>query len=83
MREILGNVIAWVIVIGLIWLIWISISIKEQPRFVPGPCELPPKEVQSLLGHSSIVMTMDVYGHLFPRASDKAELAQATRMLLA
>ena len=32
-----------------------------------GGRELPPKEVQSLLGHSSIVMTMDVYGHLFPR----------------
>ena len=36
----------------------------------PEGRELPPKEVQSLLGHSSIVMTMDVYGHLFPRASD-------------
>ena len=48
-----------------------------------GGRELPPKEVQSLLGHSSIVMTMDVYGHLFPRVSDKAELAEATRALLA
>ena len=25
----------------------------------------PPKKIQSLLGHSSITMTMDVYGHLF------------------
>jgi integrase len=48
----------------------------------PEGRELRPQEVQSLLGHSSIVMTMDVYGHLFPRSSDKAELAQATRALL-
>jgi integrase len=48
----------------------------------PEGRELPPKEVQSLLGHSSIVMTMDIYGHLFPRKSDKAELAESTRMLL-
>jgi integrase len=39
--------------------------------------------VQSLLGHSSIAMTMDVYGHLFPRSSDRTELAQATSALLA
>ncbi|MGB9270767.1 MAG: tyrosine-type recombinase/integrase [Pseudolabrys sp.] len=47
-----------------------------------GGRELPPKQVQSLLGHSSIVMTMDVYGHLFPRSSDRTELAQATSALL-
>jgi integrase len=27
---------------------------------VPGP-----KQIQEMLGHSSIVVTMDVYGHLF------------------
>jgi integrase len=27
-----------------------------------------PKRVQSLLGHSSIRMTLDVYGHLFPHS---------------
>src|SRR5690606_20921771 len=32
-----------------------------------GGRELPPKVVQERLGHSSIIMTMDVYGHLFPR----------------
>ena len=48
----------------------------------PEGRELQPQEVQALLGHSSIVMTMDVYGHLFPRQSDKAELAEATRALL-
>ncbi len=33
--------------------------------------------------HSPIVMTMDVYGHLFPRADDYAELAFAELTLLA
>lgn len=48
----------------------------------PEGRELSPKEVQSLMGHSSIVITMDTYGHLFPRKSDRDELAQATRSLL-
>jgi integrase len=43
---------------------------------------LPPKIVQELLGHSSIVMTLDVYGHLFPRADVTRELAKAERALL-
>jgi integrase len=43
---------------------------------------LPPKVVQDLLGHSSIVMTMDVYGHLFPSNTDRSELAKASRLLL-
>jgi integrase len=29
-----------------------------------------PKRVQTLLGHSSIQMTFDVYGHLFPSLED-------------
>jgi hypothetical protein len=29
------------------------------------------------LGHSSIQMTADRYGHLFPRGDDAAELAEA------
>ena len=37
---------------------------------------------ESYLGHSSIVMTMDVYGHLFPTKIDRAELAEASRLLL-
>jgi integrase len=28
---------------------------------------LPAKVVQDLLGHSSITVTLDTYGHLFPR----------------
>jgi integrase len=48
-----------------------------------GGRQLPPKEVQMLLGHSSIVMTLDIYGHLFPRGDDTAELAAASRALFA
>ena len=44
-----------------------------------GGRELPAKVVQQLLGHSSIVMTLDRYGHLFPRGDDRAELAGGAR----
>lgn len=47
-----------------------------------GGLGLPPKAVQERMGHSSIVMTMDVYGHLFPRGDDAEELAQAEAALL-
>jgi integrase len=40
------------------------------------------KEVQTLLGHESIQMTMDIYGHLFPRGDDHAELDASTKRLL-
>jgi integrase len=52
-------------------------------RRVDGGLELPAKVVQERLGHSSIMMTMDVYGHLFPRGDDAAELEAAERSLLA
>jgi integrase len=48
-----------------------------------GGLGLPPKVVQERLGHSSITITMDVYGHLFPRGDDADELAEAERALLA
>jgi integrase len=47
-----------------------------------GGLGLPVKMVQERLGHASIVMTMDVYGHLFPRSDDGTELAQAANILL-
>jgi len=34
---------------------------------------LPVKVVQERLGHSSITLTMDRYGHLFPRGDDTKE----------
>ena len=48
-----------------------------------GGRELPPKVVQQLLGHGSIVMTLDRYGHLFPRGDDRNELSKAVSVLLA
>ena len=48
-------------------------------RRVDGGLELPLKVVQARLGHASIQMTADVYGHLFPRGDDGAELAAAER----
>ena len=33
---------------------------------------LPAKVVQERLGHSSITVTLDTYGHLFPRGDDSA-----------
>jgi integrase len=47
-----------------------------------GGLELPGKVVQERLGHSTIAMTMDTYGHLFPRGDDREELAAAERLLL-
>jgi integrase len=48
-----------------------------------GGLELDAKTGQERLGHSSIVMTMDVYGHLFPSRDDGSELAAAENALLA
>jgi integrase len=48
-----------------------------------GGRELPAKVVQEWLGHSSITMTMDISGHLFPSGDDAAELAAAERAFLA
>jgi integrase len=48
-----------------------------------GGLELPIKTVQQRLGHSSIVMTSDVYGHLFPCGDDGSEMAEAEKLLLA
>jgi integrase len=47
-----------------------------------GGLGLPAKMVQERMGHASIVMTMDTYGHLFPRLDDGTELAQAANNLL-
>ena len=52
-------------------------------RPADGGLGLPPKIVQERLGHSSITMTYDRYGHLFPRGDDAKELDAAERALLA
>jgi integrase len=51
-------------------------------RRVDGGLELPLKVVQTRLGHASIQMTADTYGHLFPRGDDGAELAAAEKAFL-
>jgi integrase len=48
-----------------------------------GGLELPAKVVQERLGHSSITMTLDVYGHLVPTADDRAELEAAEKAFMA
>lgn len=52
-------------------------------RRADGGLELPPKSVQARLGHSSINITMDVYGHLYPSRDDAEALAAAERALMA
>ena len=52
-------------------------------RPADGGLGLPPKVVQERLGHSSITMTYDRYGHLFPRGDDTKELDAAEKALLA
>jgi integrase len=51
-------------------------------RRLDGGLELPLKVVQARLGHASIQMTADVYGHLFPSGDDGSELAAAERAFL-
>lgn len=51
-------------------------------RKADGGLELPLKVVQARLGHASISMTADRYGHLFPNTDDGSELAAAERAFL-
>ncbi|NKK29196.1 tyrosine-type recombinase/integrase [Rhizobium leguminosarum] len=51
-------------------------------RPADGGLGLPLKVVQERMGHSSITMTADTYGHLFPRGDDADELAAAENALL-
>ena len=44
--------------------------------------KLAPKVVQERLGHSSITMTYDRYGHLFPRGDDAEEIDAAERAVV-
>lgn len=47
-----------------------------------GGLELPPKTVQARMGHSSIMVTLDTYSHLFPSADTGAEMESAAMDLL-
>jgi integrase len=52
-------------------------------RKAQGGLELPPKDVQIRMGHSSVAFTLDRYGHLFPSKDEKADLAAVERKLFA
>jgi integrase len=52
-------------------------------RRVDGGLELPLKVVQARLGHATVTLTADRYGHLFPRGDDGAEMAAAEQAFLA
>jgi integrase len=51
-------------------------------RKVDGGLEYPIKVVSEYLGHASIKMTADVYGHLFPSKDDGSALAAAVKAVL-
>lgn len=51
-------------------------------RKIDGGLELSAKQVQERLGHSSITVTYDTYGHLFPATDEAKDLAAAENMLL-
>jgi integrase len=50
-------------------------------RVKDGGLGLPLKMVQERMGHSSIALTANVYGHLFPSEDDGAELKEAEKKL--
>ena len=52
-------------------------------RLADGGLGLPLNLVQERMGHASVVMTSDVYGHPFPTGDDGEEMAAAERALLA
>jgi integrase len=51
-------------------------------RKADGGLELPLKVVQARLGHASIQITADRYGHLFPSSDDGSELAAAEKAFM-
>ena len=39
-----------------------------------------PKQIQTLMGHSSITLTFDTYGHLFPSEEDEQAQRSAAEL---
>jgi integrase len=52
-------------------------------RKADGGLELPLKNVSAMLGHSSVGITADRYGHLFPRSDDSESLDAAVSAIFA
>jgi integrase len=48
-----------------------------------GKAKYPGLHALRHMGHASITITSDVYGHLFPRTDDGKEMAEAEKMLFA
>jgi hypothetical protein len=64
--------------------LWCGTAVAKPPHDTPAmQSELPIKVVQGRLGHASIQMTADRYGHLFPRTDDSAELADSLQLFIA
>jgi integrase len=59
------------------------LSSPTPPTAVLAASKLPLRVVQSRLGHATIAMTADRYGHLFPRGDDGAEMAAAEQAIMA
>jgi integrase len=51
-------------------------------RKADGGLELPMKTVQARMGHSTMAMTADIYGHLFPAQDHAAEMAAGEAALM-
>jgi tetratricopeptide (TPR) repeat protein len=64
---------------------WLFSRLREHLFFTAGfTICLASMVVQNRLGHSSVMMTMDIYGHLFPQGDDYAkQIGAAERALLA
>ncbi len=59
------------------------LSLSPGERLFAGQGSRNPKKLQSVMGHSSIQVTFDIYGHLFPSVEDDAkEMAQIEARLL-
>lgn len=59
---------------------WYASWLINRPE--DGGLGLAPKAVQQRMGHSSIQITFDTYGHLFPAADESAAMEAAQNMLL-
>jgi integrase len=60
----------------------IRVSYRAVSGTDPGRLLKPQRVLLWLHRHSTIAMTADVYGHLFPRGDDSAELAAAEKSFL-
>jgi integrase len=79
-KKLRSRTAAWLIVVAMMVLAGVSAGLPAQVRFhdLRHTCAAlliaqgaHPKAIQAHLGHSSIQVTMDRYGHLFPDALEQ------------